>query len=101
VSAPSSIRRTTDDAPPAPSGTGHAAPAKPSLADAAHAAEAPSPAKALQESLSAALAADEALEAQPGPHRKWSRRATMLFVLTTCGGFWLAVAVAVGLQLGR
>lgn len=68
------------------------APAALSAAD--EAVDVPSPAKALQEALSAALS-------EPQPAGKWSPRATLLFIVTVCGGFWLAVGWTVWLQLRR
>jgi len=50
-----------------------------------------SPARALQRELSDRLSAH--------PPRKWSARTTLLFVLVTCGGFWLALgAVLAGIH---
>ena len=30
------------------------------------------------------------------PLRRWSPRATLGFIVVTCGGFWVAVAVGIG-----
>jgi hypothetical protein len=49
-----------------------------------------SPARDLQESLSDHFA---------GRERRWSKRATLLFTLAFCGGFWGAVAIAASVVL--
>jgi hypothetical protein len=46
-----------------------------------------SPARALQRQLSDRLG--------PQAPRKWSARSTLLFVLITCGGFWVALGAVV------
>lgn len=51
------------------------------LADEETEALAPSPARVLQDELSARFA-DDAAEG------KWSRRKTLVFMVATCGGFW-------------
>jgi len=42
------------------------------------------------------------LRAEPflAPDQKWSPRATLLFILAICGGFWVAVAAGAGVLLG-
>jgi len=47
-----------------------------------------SPARALQHELARRLAQDEA--------PRWSPRRTLLFILVTCGSFWLATALVIG-----
>jgi hypothetical protein len=49
-----------------------------------------SPARTLQQGLSDRFAV---------PERRWSKRATLLFILTFCGGFWAAVAMAASVVL--
>jgi hypothetical protein len=46
-----------------------------------------SPARALQRRLSNALDRD--------PNKRWSRRTTLLFIVTVCGGFWLALGTVI------
>jgi len=52
-----------------------------------------SPALALQERLTAEF---EALEP-----KRWSKRATLGFIVLTCGGFWLLVGAAVAMIVRR
>ncbi|HYF21987.1 MAG TPA: hypothetical protein VD929_01180 [Caulobacteraceae bacterium] len=42
------------------------------------------------------------LKAEPflSPDQKWSSRATLLFILAVCGGFWALAAAAGALLLG-
>lgn len=46
-----------------------------------------SPARRLQRGLEGSLQVDQAAE-------RWSPRATLLFILATCGGFWALAALA-------
>jgi hypothetical protein len=46
----------------------------------------PSPARALQSELSERFEGDS--------RGRWSKRATLLFILVTCGGFWIVAAAA-------
>ena len=46
-----------------------------------------SPARRLQQRLRGSLEAD-------GERGRWTPRATLLFILATCGGFWALIAVA-------
>jgi len=51
---------------------------------------APSPARALAQSLARAFAPESARGADDAP---WPPAATLAFVLATCGGFWSAVGL--------
>jgi hypothetical protein len=51
-----------------------------------------SPALEAQARLSSLWAAAESQTETPA---RWSKRKTVLFLLTTCGGFWLAVGLAI------
>jgi hypothetical protein len=53
---------------------------------------APSPARALQADLSAALA--------PRQAAPWSERATLTFIAAVCGGFWLAAGLGLHALMG-
>jgi LPS O-antigen subunit length determinant protein (WzzB/FepE family) len=64
------------------------------LADASTTATGESPARALQAHLT------QRIEAPEAPDARWSPRRTLLFVLTVCGGFWLAVGAVLRLWLG-
>jgi hypothetical protein len=48
---------------------------------------APSPARALQQRLSETLATPDRTD-------RWSGRSTLLFVVATCGGFWLVLGLS-------
>ena len=77
--------RAVATAEPAPA---NAAWMRPTLAGAPDLATATSPARALQEELSARWAKATANE-------KWSKRNTVLFVVGTCGAFWALAIWAV------
>jgi len=46
-----------------------------------------SPARALQQYLAHSL--------ESGEPQRWSRRATLAFIMATCGGFWLLVGLGI------
>ena len=50
-----------------------------------------SPARALQDALTAEFA-----DVAP-PARRWSKRATLMFIIGTCGAFWVAVGWGISL----
>ncbi len=49
-----------------------------------------SPARALQDALSVEFAESE-------PDRRWSKRATLAFIVATCGTFWAAVGLGLSI----
>ena len=49
-----------------------------------------SPARALQDALTVEFAENQ-------PDRRWSKRATLAFVVATCGAFWAAVGLGLSI----